>query len=417
MPLCEGLPDGPCPQNTNSRSVKLTQGDLMLCPKCDVIRFPPPLVNNDSALSSKNDTSVTSKNVKAKPKKSSCTVTSGSTTGINSTQSNSNQSQCVPDNEQIHQLDKQQPSCASVPTTTPTFVASTDDSTGSQLASLRVEVQRQQNTITKLQTQLNFVMSFLGVIEPDIESINNCSGIPTNVDSHATNQKLWSTVAANKKTQKCRNDFQQSLIAAVYNDQTESRRRESSFIITGCDEDQHYPDSEQVRDLCRDELNMQPSIVSTKRLGQVQPNRARPLLVFTSTVDQAQRLITEAKKLRQSSRSSVRSNVYISRNLTRAEAEAAYQSRVRRRQAATHTNKISALPQDRAGVNGSILQPTLTTNIDASSSLSLLTIASNPYVIIPPPPVSQFQQQSTGLILPPFPDIEEKRTGRQATQT
>ena len=415
MPLCEGMPDGPCPQNTNSRSVKLTQGDLMLCPKCDAIHFPSPLVNSDPLLSSKNDTNVTTKNVKVKPKKSSCTVTSASATVINSTRSNSNQSQCVPDNEQIHQLDEQQISCASVPTTTPTFTVSVEDSMGSQMASLRAEVQRQQTTITKLQTQLNFVMSFLGVIEPDIEPINNCSGISTNVDSNATNQKLWSTVTANKKTQKSRNDFQQSLIAAVYNDQTESRRRESSFIITGCDEDQHYPDTEQVRDLCRDELNMQPSIVSTKRLGQVQPNRSRPLLVFTSTVDQAQQLIAEAKKLRQSSRPSVRSNVYISRNLTKAEAEAAYQSRVRRRQAATHTNKTSALPQDGAGVKGSVLQPTLTTNIDAS--LSLLTIASNPYVIIPPPPVSQFPQQSAGLTLRPFPDIEEQRTGRQATQT
>ena len=411
MPRCEGLPDGPCPQNANSRSVKLTQGDLMLCPKCDAIRFPPPLTNSDP---SKNDTNVTS-NVKAKPKKLSCNVSNASPTVNNPMQSNPNQSQFGPD---IHKLDKQQPSCVSVPTTTPSFAESTDDSTGSQLASLRAEVQRQQTTITKLQTQLNFVLSLLG-IEPDIEPINNednnCSGLPTNVDSHATNQKLWSTVTANKKTQKSRNNFQQSLIATVYNDQAESRRRESSFIITGLDEDQHSPDTEQVRDLCPDELNMQPSIVSTKRLGHVQPNRPRPLLVFTNTVDQAQRLITEAKKLRQSSRQSVRNNVYISRNLTKAEAEAAYQSRVRRRQAATHTNRISTLPQDRAGEKGVVLQPTLTSNID--TSLSLLTIASNPYVIISPPTVNQFPQQSAGLTLRPFPDIEEQRTGRQATQT
>ena len=42
MPRCEGIPpDGRCPLNINNRTVKLTQGDLMLCPSCDGIRFPP----------------------------------------------------------------------------------------------------------------------------------------------------------------------------------------------------------------------------------------------------------------------------------------------------------------------------------------------------------------------------------------
>ena len=39
------LPDGPCPQKANNRSVK-PQGDLMLCPKCDAIRFPPTHASN-----------------------------------------------------------------------------------------------------------------------------------------------------------------------------------------------------------------------------------------------------------------------------------------------------------------------------------------------------------------------------------
>ena len=42
MPRCEGIPpDGRCPLNVNNRTVTLTQGDLMLCPSCDSIRFPP----------------------------------------------------------------------------------------------------------------------------------------------------------------------------------------------------------------------------------------------------------------------------------------------------------------------------------------------------------------------------------------
>ena len=144
-------------------------------------------------------------------------------------------------------------------------------------------------------------------MEHDIQPINhedNSKGASTNIDNHATeDQQLWSTdstVAANMKTQKSRNNFQQSLIAAVYNGQTESRQRESSLSITGFAEDQQYSDSKQVQDLCREEFNMQPDIVSSRRLGRVQPNRSR--LVITRTVDQAQQLISAAKKLRQSTR-------------------------------------------------------------------------------------------------------------------
>ena len=40
MPVCDGLPTGPCPRKANNRSVKLSQGDLMLCPSCDAACFP-----------------------------------------------------------------------------------------------------------------------------------------------------------------------------------------------------------------------------------------------------------------------------------------------------------------------------------------------------------------------------------------
>ena len=41
MPLCEGRPDGSCSDKRNDSSVRLSQGDLMLCPGCDAFRFPP----------------------------------------------------------------------------------------------------------------------------------------------------------------------------------------------------------------------------------------------------------------------------------------------------------------------------------------------------------------------------------------
>ena len=38
MPACEGLPDGPCPQRRNDKSVRIGKGDLLLCSSCDTER-------------------------------------------------------------------------------------------------------------------------------------------------------------------------------------------------------------------------------------------------------------------------------------------------------------------------------------------------------------------------------------------
>ena len=38
MPLCQGLPEGPCPLITNDKTVTIGKGDYLLCPSCDVER-------------------------------------------------------------------------------------------------------------------------------------------------------------------------------------------------------------------------------------------------------------------------------------------------------------------------------------------------------------------------------------------
>jgi hypothetical protein len=75
MPKCEGLPDGPCSHNANNRSVKLAQGDLMLCPKCEAVRFPPAKLsrclepaNTDGDESSRNTSSSSGTVTNAKSK-------------------------------------------------------------------------------------------------------------------------------------------------------------------------------------------------------------------------------------------------------------------------------------------------------------------------------------------------------------
>jgi hypothetical protein len=84
---------------------------------------------------------------------------------------------------------------------------------------------------------------------------------------------------------------------------------------------------------CGTDLHITPNIVSTKRLGRIACGKTQPLLVVLFDVEQARQLTGSAKLLRRSLNETTRQKVYINPHLTRAEATAAYQVRVQRRQA------------------------------------------------------------------------------------
>ena len=90
---------------------------------------------------------------------------------------------------------------------------------------------------------------------------------------------------------------------------------------------------------------------------------------------QAQQLISSAKQLRQSSDSAVRDHVYINPDLTRAEAEAAYQLRLqrRRRRAADqgHGPAVTSEENTEQSIDpgaSSVLSPPATTVPDSGPS-------------------------------------------------
>jgi hypothetical protein len=101
--------------------------------------------------------------------------------------------------------------------------------------------------------------------------------------------------------------------------------------------------------------------------------------VVTRKTDQAQQLIASAKLLRISSNPVIRDNIFVNRNLAKAEveAEAAYRSRLRCRQAAAHRSNL--LPN--LNLQAVSTEPSTT---HADVTMSLLNIANNPYKVVPP---------------------------------
>lgn len=406
MPRCEGLPDGPCPYGTNNRSVKLAQGDLMLCPRCDLIRFPPASVDSCIMPVNKND----------RPRK----ATNNSKLKMNQPQSvggTVDVSEAVaPEHSEVSpsQANMDASSAvnfvADVPTlasavaeidgrTSPAVVA--DDSSrtvpclmnsslgpvdNEAFRQLQLQVRRQQRAIVDLQTRLAFVLSFLGIDEHDLPLNRgldcNDLGQPNTPSTHQdipsvdtanlndlNAQSAWTEVVKRRQPRQQPNSFQQSVVAAVYIDQSTKKMRETSLIVSGLEPSIGHPDSELFSCLCREEFDIQPGIVKTKRLGKHSPSagKAQPLLVILREKDQVRNLLASARQLRHSTNPAVRDRIYINPNLTKAEADAAYQLRVKRRQAM----------QRRAGRSAAEQRPPLPPASDPSHDTSQAAVCSN----------------------------------------
>jgi len=109
------------------------------------------------------------------------------------------------------------------------------------------------------------------------------------------------------------------------------------------------------------ELHIQATIVNCKRLGRPAAGKVQPLLVVLSSVDEANRILSVAKELRQSFNSYTAQCIYIGPNLTASEALAEYQLRCRRRQRAAdkQAQLVSAAAVDNRNSHTSIATPAI----------------------------------------------------------
>ena len=117
--------------------------------------------------------------------------------------------------------------------------------------------------------------------------------------------------------------------------------RASSFIVPGLPTSTDHSDKCIVTDLCSNEFDFQVDIVNIKRLGKASSSstKVQPLLVNVKNADYAKQIISSARRLRQSTVSLVRDNVFVNPNLTKAEASAAYELRCRHRETAARRTK------------------------------------------------------------------------------
>ena len=154
------------------------------------------------------------------------------------------------------------------------------------------------------------------------------------------------------------NEIKSSVMKAVHGDLLNKKHRQRNLVISGFKPSSTIGDKDLFKDLYDSHFNLRPipEPVLCRRLiprdqngsRNKNPNRINPLLVFLQTEAQAQYILSNARFLRNSNSEYTKNNVYINRDLTKAEAAAEYEYRQKRREKAKQfqMNKPSDMDSD-----------------------------------------------------------------------
>jgi hypothetical protein len=192
-------------------------------------------------------------------------------------------------------------------------VASQSSNANDDMIHLKGEMQKLQDQVAGLTKQLNFVMTYFGLTEE--------------AEQQTSNTRSYAATAARN----IKGPIREAVLSAVHTEMQLKHSRSCNIVVTGLPYNPELSDEERFTALCYDEFGITPVMVTVKRLGREASGKLQPLLVVLQDEAQAQLLLSQAKLLRDSFDSYTANSIYISAHQTRAERQAAYEERCRRR--------------------------------------------------------------------------------------
>jgi len=146
-------------------------------------------------------------------------------------------------------------------------------------------------------------------------------------------------------------EMSRDVVASMYVDIELKQRRAKNIVMSGVP--YSNDDFTYVTNLLAEEFNWHyiPT-TSCRRIGRQVDTRVQPLLVTFECREDASYLVANARHLRESRDPAVRHNVYISADLTPAEAKAAYEIRCRRRESTQRGRDQHSSINPTAGTSG-----------------------------------------------------------------
>ena len=175
-----------------------------------------------------------------------------------------------------------------------------------------------------------------------------------------------STNSNAKKTQSLDPITRNEVLAAMHSEMSTVNKRSTAVVVSGLPSRTDIQDIDQFNNLCIQHLQVSSSVKSMTRIGTKKDGKMQPLLVHLSSPNDVITLLSVAKNLRTAKNDYVKTCVYINRHLTKAEATAAWESRVNRRKKQSNPGKQDQASAPDASAGNSILSPIST---DASTRL------------------------------------------------
>jgi len=209
-----------------------------------------------------------------------------------------------------------------------------DDSSVEGISGINLEneLNRLKKLVHTLQHQVDFLMSYVGISQPQPAN-NNPSSATVNTTETTSNVNSYAAAAA-AGVKKLQGPVRNAILTAVYSDLHARESMQNNVVVYGLAPKSDSSDTDVFVDFCLVQLGYKPDVARVTRLGKPMENKVQPLLVVCNGSD-GQLLLGWAKRLRNSGFEYVRNNVFFSAQLTRAERQAAYEARCRRREKTT----------------------------------------------------------------------------------
>jgi len=391
MPLCEGLPDKPCPRKAIG---SLSQGDLMLCKHCEVIRFPYLKITKGKGKDISSTTSVRTRNsTRVSAKNESAANISLDTLSV-----------CPRCQEPCHEpsenksivcdicSDQFHAQCTGLTTETFNTLVTIVKDTGwvcvncrktcnSKLVSIQTSLTRtdeelsmMQSLITALKCEIEELKVGVKAADSDSRQQNLIHSLPT-ISNEVPNESSFSKASA-----------QVMEISKVVHD---LNRRKCNVIVSGLAEpsgrnepEKKDADVTQFTHLCEEHLDIKPAVshLGCRRLGKLEDYSGKPrkLLICLASESAAASLLKSARLLRQSDIPYIASNVFINPDLSPAESKLAFERRQRKRAKCRTGIAQQRERTDNETDNGTPpQQENLPTTTDSTSAITSI-VATNP---------------------------------------
>ena len=237
------------------------------------------------------------------------------------------------------------------------------------------EIAELRSLVKLLSDQVSFLLSYVGVIETDPSSLHEQHSIPVPVPIPSSKASYSYAVQLPMPPR----SLKEAIVTAVYVDQTKKTGQAANVVISGLPVNQLSSDKSSVCKLLANELNLHVNVVKCRRLGKIVSGKTQALLVSLNSVDEADQVMANAKRLRGSSDTTVRDGIYINRHLTAAESRAAYQLRCQRRQSAQQRSTHLAAGASPIAVSGGSTVTVVHGSCSATTT-STLSAAVPPFV-------------------------------------